>query len=62
MHTAHCVVLTFRAKMEARVEKEEGGREGKETRKGARKRAGRAVYAFLSSRGFVCNNLCGETA
>lgn len=21
-----------------------------------------AVHAFLSSRGFVCNNLCGETA
>lgn len=32
MHTAHCVVLTFRAKMEARVEKEEEGkgREGDE--------------------------------
>lgn len=44
---------------------EEGGKD--ETRRGReREQAGGdgegAVHAFLSSRGFVCNNLCGETA
>lgn len=42
---------------------EEGGKE--ETKGEGREReqsGGRTVYAFLSSRGFVCNNLCGETA
>lgn len=41
-----------------------GERERKtgEQRRGARRAVEEAFYAFLSSRGFVCNNLCGKTA
>ena len=42
-------------KKEFSVEKEKG-------RRGARRAVEKAFYAFLSSRGFVCNNLCGKTA
>lgn len=59
---------TSRRKEEGNGEMEECSKE-KETRKekgGRRSKARRAVeealYAFLSSRGFVCNNLCGQTA
>lgn len=37
-------------------------RETAERRRVARRAVEEAFYAFLSSRGFVCNNLCGKTA
>lgn len=46
-------------------EKERYGKEkgGQESETPSKKRAvEEALYAFLSSRGFVCNNLCGKTA
>lgn len=44
-----------------------GGKRERETEKMRREEQGErqreeALYAFLSSRGFVCNNLCGKTA
>lgn len=47
-------------KKEVDAEKEKG-RQG-ERRRGTRRAVEEAFYAFLSSRGFVCNNLCGKTA
>lgn len=49
------------------LEKERAWRGERERETGARRRGARraveeAFYAFLSSRGFVCNNLCGKTA
>lgn len=49
------------------LEKERDRRGERERKTGKRRRGtGRVVeeafYAFLSSRGFVCNNLCGKTA
>lgn len=35
---------------------------GKSETRRASGAAEEALYAFLSSRGFVCNNLCGKTA
>jgi len=60
-------------KGEGEMEKWENARKGKrpvpgkrkgdgEARRKARRAVEEALYAFLSSRGFVCNNLCGKTA
>lgn len=42
-----------------RREEQEERQSRKEKKRG---KGGGALYAFLSSRGFVCNNLCGKTA
>lgn len=50
-------------KKEIGAEEEKGRDGGEEARgRGARRAVEEAFYAFLSSRGFVCNNLCGKTA
>lgn len=48
-------------KVRDRRAKKEKGRRGSAER-GAGRVVEEAFYAFLSSRGFVCNNLCGKTA
>lgn len=45
-----------------RDRRDEGERVAGERRREARRAVEEAFYAFLSSRGFVCNNLCGKTA